>query len=440
MNPPGAWVTVQVVRNLARRAVDWQRRHPTAADAVVAVLFAVAGLVAVSVSLAAARDLDVRLEQPPMTAVVVTTLAVTLPLAGRRRFPLSAATAVTVAFVVERVLLQSVEPFVTVYAVWLALYSAVVYGRPGRRRLVLALNVGLLLGEVVRELFFLAPQTELALVARSFLLLYQAAVIALPCLLGVAIRSLRERERELAGRATELRREREEKARRAVFEERVRIARELHDVVAHHVSVMGIQAGAARRVLDRHPEKATGVLSSIEASSRQAVVELHRLLGFLRRSGEEDQLGPQPGLAQLQDLVERVGRGALAVDLSVEGDPRPLPPTLDVSAYRIVQEALTNSLKHSGGATAAVRVRYLPASLEIEVLDDGGAAKGMEPPSAAADPLRPAEPVGPVDRSGQGLLGMRERASLHGGRLRAGPRPEGGFAVRASFPLDGSGP
>jgi hypothetical protein len=157
MNPPGAWVTVQVVRNLARRAVDWQRRHPTAADAVVAALFTVAGLVSVSVSLAAARDLDVRLEQPSTAAVVVTTLAVTLPLAGRRRLPLSAATVVTVAFVVERVLLQSVEPYVTVYSVWLALYSAVVYGRPGRRRrLVLALNVGLLLGEVVRELFFVA--------------------------------------------------------------------------------------------------------------------------------------------------------------------------------------------------------------------------------------------------------------------------------------------
>jgi signal transduction histidine kinase len=244
MNPPGAWVTVQVVRNLARRAVDWQRRHPAAADAVVAVLFMVAGLVSVAVSLATARDLGVRLEQPSMAALVVTTLAVTLPLAGRRRFPLSTVTAVTVAFVVERVLLPSVEPYITVYAVWLALYSAVVHGRPGRRRrLVVALNVGLLLGEVVRELFFVAPQTELALVAKSFLLLYQAAVIALPCLLGVAIRALRQRERELAGRATELQREREEKARRAVFEERVRIARELHDVVAHHVSVMGIQAG-----------------------------------------------------------------------------------------------------------------------------------------------------------------------------------------------------
>jgi signal transduction histidine kinase len=406
------------------KPLDWQRRHPMATDAVVAVLFTVAGFVSVYVNLAAARDLHVQLEQPPTAAVLITTLAVTLPLAWRRRFPLSAASVVTVAFVVDRLLLQPIEPFIAVYAVWLALYSAVVYGRPARRTLVVALNVGLLLGEVVRELFFVGPQTELVLVAKSFLLLYQGGVIALPCLLGVAIRSLRERERELAERASELQREREEKARRAVFEERVRIARELHDVVAHHVSVMGIQAGAARRVLDRHPEKAIGVLNSIETSSRQAVAELHRLLGFLRRSGEADHLGPQPGLAQLQDLVAQVAKGELAVDLAVEGDPRPLPPTLDVSAYRIIQEALTNSLKHSGGATAAVRVRYLPTSLELEVLDDGRAGS-----------RRTADGVG-----GQGLIGMRERASLHGGRLSVGPRPGGGFAVRASFPLDGPVP
>jgi signal transduction histidine kinase len=404
-----------------RRARDWQRYHPTAADAVVAALFTVAAFVSVYVNVAAARDLHVHLDRLSTAAVVTTTLAVTVPLAWRRRFPLLVASAVTAAFVVDRIVLQPVEPFVTVYAVWLGLYSAAVHGRPGRRALVLALNAAVLLGELVRELFFVGPQTELQLATKAFLLVYQGVVIALPILLGVAIRTLRKRERELAERATELQGEREEKARRAVFEERVRIARELHDVVAHHVSVMGIQAGAARRVLDRHPEKATGVLSSIEASSRQAVAELHRLLGFLRRSDEADSLGPQPGLAQLQDLVAHVAKGELAVGLSVEGDPRPLPPTLDVSAYRIIQEALTNSLKHSGAATAAVQVRYLPTSLEIEVLDDGMAGSGRRPYGVG----------------GQGLIGMRERTSLHGGRLTVGPRPGGGFAVRASFPLNG---
>jgi len=207
-----------------------------------------------------------------------------------------------------------------------------------------------------------------------------------------------------------------------VFAERVRIARELHDVVAHHVSVMGVQAGAARRVMERQPEKAAEALSSIESSSRQALLELHRLLGFLRRAGEPDDLAPQPGLAQLADLVGPAGRGDLAVDLSIEGDPRPLSPTLEVSAYRIIQEALTNTRKHSGGVTATVRVRYGPETLEVEVLDDGK--------------QRGEEEVG--NEGGLGLIGMRERVSLHGGHLRAGPRPDGGFAVLATFPLNGS--
>jgi signal transduction histidine kinase len=201
----------------------------------------------------------------------------------------------------------------------------------------------------------------------------------------------------------------------------VRIARELHDVVAHHVSVMGLQAGAARRVLGRQPDKAEAALSSIEASSRQAVLELHRLLGFLRRADQTDDLAPHPDLAQLSDLVAQAGQGALTVTLSVEGEPRPLPPTLEVSAYRVVQEALTNARKHSGGTTATVRVAYQPTMLEIEVLDDGN--RGAEPPLPNA--------------GGHGLIGMRERVALHGGHLRAGPRPHGGFAVHATFPLNG---
>jgi signal transduction histidine kinase len=209
-----------------------------------------------------------------------------------------------------------------------------------------------------------------------------------------------------------------------VFAERVRIARELHDVVAHHVSVMGVQAGAARRVMERQPEKAAEALSSIEASSRQALVELHRLLGFLRRAGEADDLAPQPGLAQLEDLVGPGGQGDLTVVLSIEGDPRPLSPTLEVSAYRIVQEALTNTRKHSGGATASVRLRYGPETFEVEVVDDGTSADGDE------------RHVG--NEGGLGLIGMRERVSLHGGHLRAGPGADGGFAVLATFPLNGS--
>ena len=158
--------------------------------------------------------------------------------------------------------------------------------------------------------------------------------------------------------------------------------------------------------MERHPEKAREVLSSIEASSRQAVVELHRLLGFLRRAGQPDELAPQPDLAQLPELVAQAGQGGLAVELSVEGEPRALPPTLEVSAYRVIQEALTNALKHSGGTTATVRVDYQATALEIEVLDDGRGTASS-----------------PGSTGGHGLMGMRERVGLHGGHLRAGRHP-----------------
>jgi signal transduction histidine kinase len=276
------------------------------------------------------------------------------------------------------------------------------------------------MGEVVRELFFTGPD-DLHLLYQGFVVAYNAVVLALPWALGSVIRSLREREHELADRAAELQREREENARQAVFAERVRIARELHDVVAHHVSVMGIQAGAARRVMERRPDQATEALASIEASSRQAVSELHRLLGFLRRAGETDEIAPQPRFDELADLVAQSAQGDLAVDLEIEGEPVALAPTLQVSAYRVIQEALTNARKHSDGHRATVRVAYSEAVLEVEVVDDGPARSRR----------------GGAAPAGHGLIGMRERAALHGGHLSAGPRPGGGFAVHASFPLDG---
>ncbi|HEX2698955.1 MAG TPA: sensor histidine kinase [Acidimicrobiales bacterium] len=201
----------------------------------------------------------------------------------------------------------------------------------------------------------------------------------------------------------------------------MRIARELHDVVAHHVSVMGVQAGAARLVMERDPPNAASALASIESSSRQAVAELHRLLGFLRQEGDSDDLAPQPGLDQLEDLVAQMAAARFGVQLRVDGEPRPLPSSVELSAYRIVQEALTNVLKHSGAASAEVHLRYRSGTVEVEVLDDGGGV-----------------PTAPTATGGHGLIGMRERATLHGGHLAAGPRPEGGFYVRATFPLNGA--
>jgi len=410
------------VKNLARRAHATLRRHPMAADAALALAFSTAALVSVTAIYDAIRTEDLATDLPGTVVTVLAMLAVTLPLAWRRRFPLTIVVVVIGAYLVGSAVVEVPEGAITVLAGSLAIYSAAAHARPRFRTPVLAVCLAGVLADVVRQLFFAPSSDDLKLLLQSFSLVYNAGILALPWVAGAAIRSLRESKRELADRAAELHQEREENARQAVFAERVRIARELHDVVAHHVSVMGVQAGAARSVMQRQPEKAAQALSSIEASSRQAVLELHRLLGFLRRAGEADELAPQPGLAQLGDLVAQAAQGDLSVDLSIEGDPRPLSSTLEVSAYRVIQEALTNTRKHSGGGRATVRVLYGPATLEVEVLDDG---RGRPAGSAGAE-------------GGQGLIGMRERASLHGGHLRAGPRLEGGFAVRATFPVNGS--
>ncbi|MGH9181160.1 MAG: sensor histidine kinase, partial [Acidimicrobiales bacterium] len=335
-------------------------------------------------------------------------------------WPLLTVAAVLAAFVLARTALNVPEASMTVLAGSLALYSAALHSRSRWRTPVLSLAYGVILAEVARELLTGAQGFTGELRFALFVFAYNIVTLALPWMLGSTVRSLLVRERDLQGRADELQREREENARRAVFEERVRIARELHDVVAHHVSVMGVQAAAAKRVMDRQPHQVAVALGAIEDASRQAVVELHRLLGFLRREGEVDDVAPQPGLGELPELVTQVGGTRLSVALSIDGDPRPLPRTVEVSAYRVVQEALTNTLKHSGGASASVHLRYEADALEVEVLDDGTAA--------------PPEPGGLG--GGHGLMGMRERVNLHGGHLRAGPRPQGGFAVQARFPLD----
>src|SRR4051794_16146704 len=408
----------------ARRITETLRRHPTASDAGLAAILVLVGLVSLYATFELMRQ-DPRFHLPAKPPLVLAMLAVIVPLTWRRRFPLAVAALVIVAFVAGRVALAPDVPFLTawesyatVWACWLALYSAVVHrGDTRRGALVLTLLVLLLCAEIVREVFLHAhggPFRGLP-INQAFAVVSNALFLVWPLVLGATVRTLRRRERDLASRTVELQREREENARRAVLEERVRIARELHDVVAHHVSVTGVQASAGRRVLDRRPDQAEELLGSIEASSREAVTELHRLLGFLRRDDGASELAPQPRLGELRDLVSGSG---LKIDLVVAGEPRELPATLELSAYRVIQEALTNARKHSGGTAATVRVDYRPAELEIDVRDDGTA------------PAR--TPVG-----GHGLLGMRERVGLHGGHLRAGPRPDGGFEVHATFPLSG---
>jgi len=215
--------------------------------------------------------------------------------------------------------------------------------------------------------------------------------------------------------------EREVNARRAVLEERVRIARELHDVVAHHVSVMGVQAGVARRLFDRDPPEAVAAIGSVETASRQAIADLQQLVGVLRRQEEGDDLAPQPSLQRLPELVEHMRQTGLPVKLTTTGKPQQLPAGVELSAYRIIQEALTNTLKHAGPAQAAVTVRYDNGAVEVEVVDDG------QGPSPARQ-----------GTGGKGLVGMQERVRLYGGRLEAGARPGGGFRVYAVLRSGGS--
>ncbi len=222
------------------------------------------------------------------------------------------------------------------------------------------------------------------------------------------------RAEALALHAERLEREREE----LIAGERARLARELHDIVAHSVSVIAVQAEAGEALLTDEPERAAEAFRSIQGTSRQALVELRRLLGLLREAGGPPARAPHPGLAEGEELIEQVRRAGLAVALEVDGTPAPLEPGLDLSAYRVVQEALTNALKHAGPARACVRIRYLPTAIEVEVADDGrgtGAAAGA---------------------GGLGLVGMRERVALYGGDVVAGADPQGGFAVRARLPLE----
>ena len=244
-------------------------------------------------------------------------------------------------------------------------------------------------------------------------------VLLLPAwLLGGAIRVPTVRAEAMRERALRLEREREIAMAGAAAAERSRIARELHDVVAHSVSVMVVQAGAARQVLLKTPEAAGESLLAVEASGREALRELRHLLQLLTDGPGKPSLAPQPGAGQIGSLVERLVAAGQPVELWITGIPRPLPPGLDLTIFRIVQEALTNALKHAPGARTEVALDYGDRELRLDVLDEG--------PSLAA----------PEGGTGRGLLGMRERVAIYGGSLEAGLRPGRGFAVRVRLPME----
>jgi signal transduction histidine kinase len=250
-------------------------------------------------------------------------------------------------------------------------------------------------------------------------LLFAPLLFAIGWLAGFAVRERSEQAEAAEVRADRAEGERDTATRLAVAEERARIARELHDIVAHSVSVMVLQVGAVRHNLPDGLAADAEALKGVEKTGRTALAEMRRLLGAMRRDGDGVELGPQPGLDALDALLAEVERAGLPVRLDVDGDPAPLPPAIDLSAYRIVQEGLTNALKHARASQAGVTLRYAPDELQIEVRDDGDGVGGGDP--------------------GFGLVGVRERVKIYGGEMSAGAADGGGFVLRTRLPLGGDG-
>ncbi len=346
--------------------------------------------------------------------------AVGLPLAWRRRNALASFAAVLAALLggsaLGHVLFTHQQPGNGVVTPFLVLLvAAFSFGAYGHRRHNLA-------GAAVVVGAFLVKEIADVVGGHGVDVGFWVAT-AIFWAMGRLFRERLRRVAELEDHTERLHEQQDALARAAVVDERSRIARELHDVVAHSVSLIVVQAGAARHTLNRADTETAETLESIETTGRQALVELRRMLGILRRADDEPSLAPMPGLGQIEALAGQVRDAGLPVELRIEGQPVPLPPGVDLAAYRILQEALTNTLKHAGPARARVVVSYRPHELELEVIDDG----------------RPETANGGGTwrgRTGHGLLGMRERVSLYGGVLQASPQPAGGFVVSARLPLE----
>ena len=383
MTAAAASSSFRVVRASAALA---HRPGPVAIDRVLAVL-----LSAVALAEIWAGNGDHR------AFVSAVTLVATGSVAVRRRYPLAVGIVVPMLFAVQQALITDPKILASAVAYFCDLYALAVW-TPTRR-----FTIGVVTLVSGSLLAALGPALSLA---NTF---FFTAVCVIVMLLVRRVVGDRERRAQLAER------ERDVAAREAVVEERARIARELHDVIAHHVSMIVLQAGAERSVLDDNNASTRDVLETVERSGRSALTEMRRLLGMLR-SDESDPLTPQPGLDDVPILVGQLREAGLPVELQIEGERRTLPAGIELSAYRIVQEALTNALKHAGDANARVHVRYGPHSLELEIADDGEGEETRAP------------------GGGHGLVGMRERVALYGGRFQANPAPGGGFIVRVALP------
>ncbi|MFB7369148.1 sensor histidine kinase [Streptomyces sp. NPDC056222] len=396
-----------------QRLYDFIRRHPTGVDTFWAVVLLGFSVLWVGTSYPAVDN---------AAAYGVVGALFSLVVALRRRAP-------------EKMLLLAValglvqlgfglQPFFADFAMLVIIYTVAAHDGP-RWASRLAL-VGGLSAATLSMLRWPSETSPGSTLAHVFFTVIMTVPFALAWVLGDSLRTRRAYFAQLEERASRLEQEREAQAKVAVAAERARIARELHDVVAHNVSVMVVQADGAAYVLDSSPETAKQALETISSTGRQALAEMRRLLGILR-TGEHKEAGeyvPQPDVEQIEDLVEQVRGAGLTVDFRIEGTPRPLPSGVELTAYRIVQEALTNTRKHGGpDVGASVRLVYFDDGLGLLVEDDGrGATHEMYEDGGA-------------DGRGHGLIGMRERVGMVGGTLDAGPRPGGGFRISALLPL-----
>ena len=368
-------------------------------------------LAVVSLTSVSAAEQAIYSRDPDALAYLLV-LAQTVPLALRRVYPVPVLVVVVAGFFFDR----SFDYPSTIATVGFAFaFHSLGSQLPRRRSLLIGLPIiGFLTLFTISGVFF----TDSVTWPSVFIV---ALVTTAPLMLGREVYEKRRYLIELEERAQQLESEREERAREAVRRERARIARELHDVVAHEMTVMTIQAAAARRVLESKPEEVGPALTAIEAAGHDALAEMRRLLGLLRTDHGGPEFTPQPGLGRIDGLIEQMRDAGLDVTLEVDGARVGLPTGVDLSAYRIVQESLTNAMKHGGpGVRAAVRVVYGTNDVTVAVEDDGRGAS---------------EAMGPVNGSGHGIVGMRERAAMLGGDFTAGPRPGGGYRVKARLPI-----
>ena len=334
-----------------------------------------------------------------------------LPLLARRRFPFAAPAGLWIVAAVLSIVDGKLVTF-TASASIAGLAAAFLLGNlrdPTLSRVGLALTLG-----SSALLIYNDPDHSAAD------LVFTPLMFGIGWLAGFALRERAEEAEAAEARAAQAEREREAAARLAVAEERARIARELHDIVAHAVSVMVLQVGAIRHNLPETVAEDKDALQGVERTGRAALTEMRRLLGAMRDEGQDAELAPQPGLDSLESLLDEVGRAGLHVRLHREGEPSPLPRAIELSAYRIIQEGLTNALKHAQASHADVTLRYGPDELQLEIRDDG---RG----------------VSENDGLGHGLVGVRERVKIYGGEMSSGPANGGGFVLRTRLPLGEQG-